>query len=89
MSDTPYATPIAANPDRPLSFGERAVGLAFNPSGDPEVYACKSTFARAIDQMNDLRNSTADPEVKRHASIAITEMESAQMRAVEAITWRG
>lgn len=89
MNDTPHTTPVAANPDRPLSFGERAVGLTFNPSNDPAVYACKSTFAQAIDQMNDLRNSTADPEVKRHASIAITELEGAQMRAVKAITWRG
>lgn len=88
MNDTPHTTPAAANPDRPLSFGERAVGLAFNPSGDPEVYACKSTFARAIDQMNDLRNSTEDPEIKRMASVAITEAQTAQMWAVKALTWR-
>lgn len=71
-----------------LTFGQRAVGLTFNPSGDDAVTQCKQGFAKVIDQMNDLRNSTTDPEVKRHASIAITEAESAQMRAVKAITWR-
>lgn len=89
MSNINPPTPIAANPDRVLSFGERAVGLTFNPSGDPAVYACKSAFARVIDQMNDLRNSTDDPEVKRMASVAITEAQTAQMWAVKAITWRG
>jgi len=80
---------VAADPARILTFGEKAVGLTFNPSQDPAVYACKSGFARVIDQMNDLRNSTADPEVKRMASVAITEAQTAQMWAVKAITWRG
>lgn len=87
-ADSDAPTPMAAHPDRPLTFGEKAVGLAFNPSGDPAVYACKAGFARLIDQMNDLRASATSPEVKRHASIAITEMESAQMRAVKALTWK-
>jgi hypothetical protein len=72
-----------------LSFGEKAVGLTFNPSGDTAVAACKSAFAIAINQMNDLRNSTEDAEVKRMASVAITEAQTAQMWAVKAITWRG
>lgn len=80
--------PIAANPERPLTFGERAVGLTFNPSQDPAVYSCKSAFAAAIDQMHALREASTDPEVKRMASIAITEAQTAQMWAVKAITWR-
>ena len=80
---------VAADPDRILTFGEKAVGLTFNPSQDPAVYACKSGFARVIDQMHDLRNSTADAEVRRMASVAITEAQAAQMWAVKAITWRG
>ncbi len=81
--------PVAANPDRELTFGEKAVGLTFNPSQDPAVYSCKSAFARVIDQMNDLRASTTDKEIGRMASIAITEAQGAQMWAVKAITWRG
>jgi len=37
------------------TFGERAVGLSFNPSGDDAVAQCKREFAAAIDRMNDLR----------------------------------
>lgn len=70
------------------TFGEKAVGLAFNPSGDDAVAACKRKFAVVIDLMNDLRNSSDNPEVKRMASIAITEAQSAQMWAVKALTWK-
>ena len=38
--------------------------------------------------MNDLRNVTTDNEVKRMASVAITELQTAQMWAVKAITWQ-
>ncbi len=71
-----------------LTFGQKAVGLTFNPSGDDAVAKCKQIFADAIDQMNDLRNATQDAEVKRMCSVAITEAQSAQMWAVKAITWK-
>lgn len=74
--------------EREMSFGEAAVGLTFNPSGDPAVHACKVAFAIVINQMNDLRNSTDNSEVKRMASVAITEAQTAQMWAVKAITWK-
>lgn len=73
-----------------LSFGEKAVGLTFNPSGMSEVIKCKQGFADLIDQLNDFRNEknpSLSSEAKRHASIAIIELESAQMRAVKALTW--
>jgi hypothetical protein len=73
---------------RDLSFGEKAVGLTFNPGNNPDVDACKRIFADAIDQMHDLREKTDNPEVKRMASVAITEAQTAQMWAVKAITWR-
>lgn len=76
------------NEAREQTFGERAVGLTFNPSNNPDVDACKRGFAAVIDQMNDLRNNTSNPEVKRMASVAITETQTAQMWAVKAITWR-
>lgn len=73
---------------RELTFGEKAVGLTFNPSNNVAVEACKRGFAAAIDQMNDLRAISDNPEVKRMASVAITEAQTAQMWAVKAITWR-
>lgn len=71
-----------------MTFGEKAVGLTFNPSNDDAVAKCKKTFAAAIDQLNDLRNTTENPEVKRLASVAITEAQGAQMWAVKALTWK-
>lgn len=76
-------------PTREMTFGERAAGCSFNPSNDPDVGRCKQGFADLIDQMNDLRNRSDNAEVKRMASIAITEAQTAQMWAVKAITWRG
>ena len=70
------------------TFGQKAVGLSFNPSGDAGVINCKQHFATAIDQLNDLRTSTDSPEVKRMTSIAITELQTAQMWAVKALTWK-
>ena len=74
--------------NRELTFGEKAVGLTFNPSNDDAVTACKAAFAIAINQMNDLRNDTNNPEIARMCSIAITEAQTAQMWAVKAITWK-
>jgi hypothetical protein len=71
-----------------MTFGEKAVGLSFNPSANPEVEACKREFAAVIDRMDKLRAESMLPEVRRMASVAITEAQTAQMWAVKAITWR-
>ena len=85
LCGVPEPTDLAdVTPD--LTFGEQAVNLKFNPSGDSEVYKCKKYFASLIDQMHDLRQNTLDSDTKRRASIAISEMEGAQMWAVKAIT---
>lgn len=73
---------------RPATFGEKAVGLSFNPSGDDAVHKCKSGFAALIDQMDALRSTSKSPEVRRLASIAITSAQEAQMWAVKALTWK-
>jgi hypothetical protein len=71
-----------------LTFGQKAVGLNFNLSNDDALGQCKQKFADSIDQLNDLRNSTDNGEVKRLCSVAITETQTAQMWAVKAITWK-
>lgn len=71
----------------PLSFGERAVGLSFNPSGDPAVQTIKAAYAAVIDQLNDIRTQAGQSEKGRLLSVAITEAQSAQMWAVKGITW--
>ena len=71
-----------------LTFGQKAVGLSFNPSNDDSVSKAKQRFADIIDQLNDLRGTTTSGEVKRMCSVAITEAQTAQMWAVKAITWK-
>jgi hypothetical protein len=76
--------------ERELTYGEKAVGVRFNPSGQSTVDEVKSKFANLIDTMNDFRNDknpSLSGEAKRHASVSITEMESACMRAVKALTF--
>jgi hypothetical protein len=70
------------------TFGQKAVGLSFNPSGDDAVGECKQGFADIIDQMQELRTASESAEQKRLASIAITEAQGAQMWAVKALTWK-
>ena len=73
--------------DSEQTFGERAVGLSFNPSGEDSVHRLKSAAAAFIDLCNEARNG-ADGEVGRMYSVAITEAQTAQMWAVKAATWR-
>ncbi len=71
------------------TFGQKAVGINFNPSNKSAVDRLKQTMANAIDEMNNFRNAEATtPEQKRLASISITEMQGAQMWAVKSLTWK-
>ena len=75
---------------RELTFGERAVGLDFNPSGNPLVRAVKEDYARIIDTLQNLRQATenSDLEEIRLLSVAITEAQGSCMWSVKAITWK-
>ena len=73
---------------RPFTYGEKAVGLSFNPSGDSDVNGAKRHYAHIIDELNRLRTVSDSGEQKRLLSIAITEAQAAQMWAVKAITWK-
>ena len=70
-----------------LTFGEKAVGITFNPGGNNKVNAIKNFASQYIDVLNLYRSETDNPEIKRQLSIAITEAQSSQMWAVKAITW--
>lgn len=70
------------------TFGQKAVGLKFNPSGDDTISLIKQDFASAIDRLQVLRCETLCAEEKRMYSIAITEAQTAQMWAVKAATWK-
>lgn len=70
-----------------LTFGQKAVGLTFNPSSSDVVTQLKQHYADIIDLLDDVRQITEDPEVRRLTSVAITEAQTAQMWAVKAVTW--
>ena len=72
---------------REPSFGEKAVGLTFNPSGDENVQKVKELYAEIIDLCDTIRKEFAVSEKGRLMSVAITEAQSARMWAVRAITY--
>ena len=78
----------AQTQDATPTFGAKAVGLSFNPSGDADVDAVKRAAAHFIDLCNDLRTKAGHGERGRMFSVAITEAQTAQMWAVKAITWQ-
>ena len=69
------------------TFGQKAVGLTFNPSGDPTVNRLMALYAEVIDVLDALRAGERS-ERARLASVAITEAQGAQMWAVKAATWK-
>ena len=71
-----------------FTFGEKAVGLTFDPDGDIVVEAVKEAYSHVIDALNSLREGNESPEIKRMLSIAITDAQTSQMWAVKAITWK-
>lgn len=80
--------PEVSNLTQGQSFGQKAVGLSFNPSGSDEVGLAKQECANLIDHMNTLRLTTESGETKRLCSVAITELQTAQMWVVKALTWK-
>jgi hypothetical protein len=78
---------------RQMTYGERAVGLQFNPSSNGDVDKLKLLYADVIDHLDGFRKGYIargdNPEMVRLCSIAITEAQTAQMWAVKAVTWRG
>lgn len=77
----------SATAQKEMSFGEKAVGMTFNPGGHPLVNSINRLAADYIDHLNNARNFTTDNEVKRMLSVAITEAQTSQMWAVKAVTW--
>ncbi len=70
------------------SYGEKAVGLSFNPSGDERVHKLKMLYAQIIDICYEEREEIGCLESKRLYAVAITEAQTAQMWAVKAATWK-
>lgn len=79
----------AQAPETPdLSIAERRAGVSFNPSNIPTVDVIKHKAAELIQIYQNVQNDSEDGEVKRMAAIAITELQTSQMWAVKAVTWK-
>ena len=74
--------------ERELSYGEKAVGITFNPGNSDEVYKVKALCAELINRMVDLRSTGTSADQRHLVSVAITELQTAQMWCVKAITWK-
>lgn len=82
-----------------LTYGQKAVGVTFNPSGDDDVSKVKQQYADLIDYhynaIKTLQGSASNADVDgpvgeavRLHRIAITDLQKVQMMSVKAITWK-
>lgn len=79
----------------PLTLGEQAVGLTFNPSGDAKVGKAKQLMAQAIDLLEEAHNEATDNGNKMVSWVrnvlrtaAFNAIIAAQMALVKYLTWR-
>ncbi|MBZ9986072.1 hypothetical protein LB572_03060 [Mesorhizobium sp. BH1-1-5] len=70
---------------RALTEGEYRVGINFNPSGNAAVDLVKAKAAELIDILAPIAANRDHPGA-RCAAVAMTEIESAAMWAVKAVT---
>lgn len=92
----PTDMPAQQKRTRPLSYGEKAVGINFNPSKFPDVEAIKQKAAALIDELNNQRAAMKDKnreaypedgEVAAQYTLAIRKIQEGQMWGVKAATW--
>jgi hypothetical protein len=82
-------TETAEMPWQP-TFGERLVGITFNPSGDPKVQRAKELCAELADLLNNNRQKDIEGLFIEHSifSAAITDILKAQMMVVKSLTFK-
>lgn len=74
---------------RELTYGEKLVGLDFNPSGDQRVQRVKELCAELTDIVNNHRMSRESTQLSTDITAhAIGEILNAQMCAVKVLTFK-
>lgn len=74
-------------PTRVFTFGEKLVGLTFNPSGDPKVQRAKELCAELADLLEDHMSSKETwPLEQQLYNHTIGEILNAQMNVVKVLT---
>jgi hypothetical protein len=75
--------------EKQLTFGEKLVGLHFNPANDDKVSQAKRLFADAADLLEKeyrAHNMAGDPFADRLFNNAVGELLNAQMNVVKVLT---
>jgi hypothetical protein len=86
MVDNPKTLSEGAIPQT-LSFGQKLVGLTFNPSGDDKVAKAKQLCAELADLVHADYKNNETTELKNHLySHTIGEILNAQMNTVKLLT---
>lgn len=89
MAQMQSEIPQCPTPTRELSFGEKLVGLTFNPSGDAKVQKAKELCAELADLLNrDYLDKESSAMHSRLFNHAICEILNAQMNVVKVLTYR-
>jgi hypothetical protein len=77
----------STTPNRELTFGEKLVGLTFNPSGDPKVNQAKRLCADLADLLqNEMNNRETSTHAKILEPFTYGEILNAQMNVVKLLT---
>lgn len=70
-----------------LTFGQKAVGVNFNPSGQSDVDQVKQMYADIIDLMKTIQGEERS-EKAALLTIAYRDAQKACMQAVKGLTWK-
>ena len=74
--------------NEPMTYGEKALGITFNPSNDPNVQKVKELYAQIIDLVHHSGGDVISSDRHEMIKTAIREAQTAQMWAVKVITWK-
>ncbi len=79
-------------PVREQTFGEKAVGLTFNPPNDSNVRDLKQLYAQIIDKLESIKATRAAEQDTSYmdntlSGMALRDAIRAQMSAVKYATW--
>lgn len=80
-----------------ITFGQEAVGISFNPGGNPAVNDIKERFAKLIDDVQNFHNTNSPDVAEAKSNPYLTNiikgeslrtLMDAQMWAIKYITWK-
>ncbi len=71
-----------------LTYGQKLVGLTFNPSADPKVQEVKEKCAELIDLIQECWTPNTSRMATEFYNEAVMQIVLAQMLVVKGLTWK-